>query len=52
MSEDPLEKRMATHSVFLPGLSHGQRRLAGYHPWGRKESDTTDFHFQSLDSVA
>ena len=52
MSEDPLEKRMATHSVFLPGLSHGQRSLAGYHPWGCKESDTTDFHFQSLDSVA
>ena len=22
--EDPLEKEMATHSVFLPGKSHGQ----------------------------
>ena len=22
--------------VFLPGESHGQRRLAGYSPWGRK----------------
>ena len=21
---------------------HGQRCLAGYHPWGRKESDTTE----------
>ena len=21
---------------------HGQRSLAGYHPWGRKESDTTE----------
>ena len=25
---------------------HGQRSLAGYHPWGRKESDTTErLHF-------
>ena len=28
--------------VFLPGESHGQRRLAGDSPWGRKESDTTE----------
>ena len=28
--------------VFLPGKSYGQRRLAGYSPWGCKESDTTD----------
>ena len=28
--------------VFLPGESHGQRRLAGYSPRGRKESDTTE----------
>ena len=28
--------------VFLPGESHGQRNLAGYSPWGRKESDTTE----------
>ena len=27
--------------VFLPGESRGQRSLAGYSPWGRKESDTT-----------
>ena len=25
--EDPLEKKMATLSVFLPGESHGQRSL-------------------------
>ena len=30
--EDPLEKEMATHSVFLPGKFHGQRSLAGYGP--------------------
>ena len=27
--------------VFLPGESHGQRSLAGYSPWGCKESDRT-----------
>ena len=26
----------------MPRKSHGQRSLAGYSPWGRKESDTTD----------
>ena len=26
--------------LFLPGKPHGQRSLAGYSPWGRKESDT------------
>ena len=25
--------------VFLPGESHGPRRLTGYSPWGCKESD-------------
>ena len=38
--EDLLEKGKATHSVFLPGESHGQRSLRGYGPWGRRESDT------------
>ena len=28
--------------VFLPGESPGQRSLAGYSPWGHKESDTTE----------
>ena len=28
--EDPLEKGMATHPVFLPGEFHGQRSVAGY----------------------
>ena len=27
--------------VFLPEESHGQRSLAGYSPWGLKESDMT-----------
>jgi len=34
--ENPLEKKMATTPVFLPGESHGQRSLVGYSPWGRK----------------
>ena len=47
--EDPLEKGRAT-LVSLPGGSHGQGKLAGYSPWGCRESDTTEwltqFHFQ------
>ena len=39
--EDPLEKEMATTPLFLPGKLHRERSLAGYSPWGRKESDTT-----------
>ena len=33
---------MATHSVFLPGESCGQRSLAGCSSWGRKESVMTE----------
>ena len=33
---------MATHSVFLPGESHGQMSLVGYGPQGHKESETTE----------
>ena len=40
--EDPLEESMATHSVFLPGESQGQRSLAGYSPWDRIELDTIE----------
>ena len=34
--------------VLLPGKFHGQRSLVGYSPWGRRESDMTEwlhFHF-------
>ena len=40
--EDPLEKEMATHPVFLPGKFHGQRSLEGYSPWVAKGSDTNE----------
>ena len=39
--EYPLEEGMATHSIFLPGESHGQRSLMGYFPWVA-ESDMTE----------
>ena len=29
--------------VFLPGKSHGQKNLVGYHSWGCKEADTTEW---------
>ena len=38
--EDLLEKGMATHSSILAWRTHGQRSLASYSRWGRKESDT------------
>ena len=40
--EDPLEKEMATHSVFLPEKSPRQRSLAGYCAWGHKELNMTE----------
>ena len=39
--KDPLEEGMSTHSIFLPGESHGQRSLMGYIPWVA-ESDMTE----------
>ena len=33
---------MATHDSIIVGEFHGQRSLAGYSPWGLKESDTTE----------
>ena len=30
--------------VFLPRKSYEQRSLAGYSPWGCKESDTAEHH--------
>ena len=40
--EDPREQEMQPTPVFLPGEAHGLRSLAGYSPWVRKESDTTE----------
>ena len=38
----PGEENEYPHLVFLPGEFHGQRSLADYSPWGRKESDTAE----------
>ena len=38
----PCRKKWQPTPVFLPGESHRQRRLEGYKPWGRKESDSTE----------
>ena len=40
--EDPLKKEMETHFIFLPGESHGRRRLAGNSPWSHNGSDRTE----------
>ena len=36
----PWRREWLPTPVFLPGESHGQRRLMGYSPWGHKELDT------------
>ena len=40
--KDPLEEEMPPTPVFLPGVFHGQRSLAGCNPWGHKELDMTE----------
>ena len=50
--EDPLEEKWLPTSVpFLPEEFNGQRSLAGYRPWGPKESDTTEQLTLSLSRV-
>ena len=36
--------------VLLPGESHGRRSLVGYSPWGRKESDMTEWYLKTLNT--
>ena len=38
----PCRRKWEPIPVFLPGESHGQRRLAGCSPPGHKDSDTTE----------
>ena len=42
VGKSPWSRKWQLTPVFLPGKSHGQRRLAGYSPWGCKELDTTE----------
>ena len=44
----PCKRKWQPTPVFLPGGSRGQRSLAGYHPGGHQELDTTDFHLERL----
>ena len=37
----PWRRESQPTPAFLPGEFHGQRSLAGYSPWDRKELDTT-----------
>ena len=41
--EDPLEEGMATHSNILVEKTAWRESLAGYSPWGQKESDMNDW---------
>ena len=38
----PWRRKWQPTPIFLPGKFHGQRTLAGYSPWGRKDSDKTE----------
>ena len=38
----PWRRKQQPTPVFLPGKSHGQRRLEGYSPGGCTESNTTE----------
>ena len=40
VGKTPWRRKWQPTPVFLPGECHGQRSLAGYSPWGRKEPDT------------
>ena len=44
--EVPWRRTWLPAPVFLPGGLYGQRSLAGYSPWGHKELDMTEQHFQ------
>ena len=39
----PWRRKWKSTPVLLPEKSHGQRSLVGYSPWGRKESDRTEW---------
>ena len=39
----PWSRKWQLTTVFLLGKFHGQRSLVGYSPWGRKESDRSEY---------
>ena len=49
VGKTPWNRKWQPIPVFLPRKFHRQRSLAGYSPWGRKETDTTEHtHTQPL----
>ena len=42
IKKTPWRREWKPTPVFLSGELHGQRSLAGYSPWGHKQSDTTE----------
>ena len=50
--EEPLEKEKATHSSILAYRIPWTESLAGYSPWGRKESEMTEQLTPHLCSLA
>ena len=52
MGKIPWRRKWQPTPVLLPGKSHGWRTLAGYSPWGCKESAMTEqLHFLLSGSV-
>ena len=51
----PWRRKWQPTPVFLPGEYHGQRSLAGYIPWGLKESHMTEristAHIRSVNAL-
>ena len=39
----PWRREWLCSPIFLPGKSHGQKNMADYSPWDRKESDTVEY---------
>ena len=48
----PWRRKWLLPPAFLPGEFHGQRSLAGYSPWGCKESDMTDLLVHTVKTMA
>ena len=42
VGKSPRHRKWRPTPGFLPGKSHGRMGLAGYSPWGRKDTDTTE----------
>ena len=42
LGRSPGVRKWQPTPVFMPGESHRQRSLVGYHPWGCKEPDRTE----------